>query len=374
LESAANEKRRRGLASSPPAGAQAANDEANRRIAIWLLICGAMIFAMVVIGGVTRLTQSGLSMVEWKPLLGILPPLGDDEWRALFGQYQRYPEYWVLNTGMTLDEFKAIFWFEYTHRLWGRLIGLVFLLPFLYFLSRGRIGKRLGLHLGIIFALGALQGLLGWYMVKSGLVKDPTVSQYRLAAHLAAAFAIYAYILWIALDLLKGRPARPGGSGNPSSTLGLRRLAIFVIALVSLTVISGAFVAGLDAGLSYNTFPLMGGQWVPDEFFLLDPPIANFFDNAATVQFDHRVLGILTLIAVIVLWLNSRRFELPARARLALDLTLAMAVVQPGLGIATLLLVVPVPLAAAHQAGALALFTLALFALHELFAAKLDAP
>jgi cytochrome c oxidase assembly protein subunit 15 len=357
------------LASSAPAGAQAANDGADRRIAIWLLICGAMIFAMVVIGGVTRLTQSGLSMVEWKPLLGILPPLGDGEWRALFGQYQRYPEYWVLNSDMTLDEFKAIFWFEYTHRLWGRLIGLVFLLPFLYFLSRGRIGKRLGLHLGIIFALGALQGGLGWYMVKSGLVEDPTVSQYRLAAHLAAAFAIYAYILWIALDLLKGRPVRLRVSGGP----GLKRLAVFVIALVSLTVISGAFVAGLDAGLSYNTFPLMGGQWVPDEMFLLDPPIANFFDNAATVQFDHRVLGILTLIAVFLLWLISRRFELPARARTALGLTLAMAVLQPALGIATLLLVVPVSLAAAHQAGALALFTLALVALHELFAAKLDA-
>ena len=359
------------MASSAPAGAQAAKDEADRRIAIWLFVCGAMIFAMVVIGGVTRLTQSGLSMVEWKPLLGIMPPLGDGEWQALFREYQRYPEYLVLNTGMTLDDFKGIFWFEYTHRLWGRLIGLVFLVPFLYFLSRGRIGKRLGLHLGIIFALGALQGLLGWYMVKSGLVKDPTVSQYRLAAHLGAAFAIYAYILWIALGLLAGR-AR--GVGVRGSNPGLRRLAIFVIALVSLTVMSGAFVAGIDAGLSYNTFPLMGGQWVPDEIFLLDPPIANFFENVATVQFDHRVLGILTLAAVILLWLISRRFELPARARLALGLTLAMAVLQPGLGIATLLLAVPISLAAAHQAGALALFTLALWAVHELSAPKPDAP
>ena len=195
------------MASSAPAGARAASDGADRRIAIWLFVCGAMIFAMVVIGGVTRLTQSGLSMVEWKPLLGIMPPLGDGEWQQLFRDYQRYPEYWVLNTGMTLDDFKLIFWFEYTHRLWGRLIGLVFLVPFLYFLVRGRIGKRLGLHLGIIFALGVLQGLLGWYMVKSGLVKDPTVSQYRLAAHLAAAFAIYAYILWIALGLLAGMVA-----------------------------------------------------------------------------------------------------------------------------------------------------------------------
>ena len=374
MESGANETRRRGLASSAPPGAQAANEEADRRIAMWLLVCGAMIFAMVVIGGVTRLTQSGLSMVEWKPLLGILPPLDDGEWRRLFGEYQRYPEYWVLNTGMTLDDFKRIFWFEYTHRLWGRLIGLVFLLPFLYLLSRGRIGKRLGLHLGIIFALGALQGGLGWYMVKSGLVKDPAVSQYRLAAHLGAAFAIYAYILWIALGLLAGRAARARGAGVRGSNPGLKRLAIFVVALVSLTVMSGAFVAGIDAGLGYNTFPLMGGQWVPDEIFLLDPPIANFFENAATVQFNHRVLGILTLAAVILLWLVSRRCELPGRARLALDLTLAMAVLQPGLGIATLLLAVPVALAAAHQAGALALFTLALVAVHELFAAKPDTP
>ncbi len=357
------------MTSSAPAGAQPANGGADRRIAIWLLVCGAMIFAMVVIGGVTRLTQSGLSMVEWKPLLGIMPPLSDGEWQELFGEYQRYPEYWVLNYGMTLDDFKLIFWFEYTHRLWGRLIGLVFLVPFLYFLARGRIAKRLGLHLGGIFALGALQGVLGWYMVKSGLVKDPAVSQYRLAAHLAAAFAIYAYILWIALGLLAGRPVRARGSG----VRGLKRLAIFVMALVSLTVISGAFVAGLDAGLSYNTFPLMGGQWVPDEILLLDPPMANFFENVATVQFDHRVLGILTLAAVILLWLISRRFELPARARLALGLTLAMAVLQPGLGIATLLLVVPVSLAAAHQAGALALFTLALVTVHELSAPPNDA-
>ncbi|MCH7711249.1 MAG: COX15/CtaA family protein [Proteobacteria bacterium] len=326
-----------------------------------------MIFAMVVIGGVTRLTQSGLSMVEWKPLLGIVPPLGDGEWRELFREYQRYPEYRALNSAMTLDDFKLIFWFEYTHRMWGRLIGLVFLVPFLTFLARGRIGGRLGLHLAVIFALGALQGLLGWYMVKSGLVKDPTVSQYRLAAHLAAAFAIYAYILWIALGLLAGRARRSG-------VRGLKRLAVFVIALVSLTVMSGAFVAGIDAGLGYNTFPLMGGQWVPDEIFLLDPPIANFFENAATVQFNHRVLGILTLAAIILLWLVSRRFELPGRARLALGLTLAMAVLQPALGIATLLLVVPVSLAAAHQAGALALFTLALWAVHELSAAKPGAP
>ncbi|MCH9050707.1 MAG: COX15/CtaA family protein [Proteobacteria bacterium] len=324
-----------------------------------------MIFAMVVIGGVTRLTQSGLSMVEWKPLLGIVPPLGDGEWRELFREYQRYPEYRVLNSAMTLDDFKLIFWFEYTHRLWGRLIGLVFLVPFLTFLARGRIGKRLGLHLAVIFALGALQGLLGWYMVKSGLIKDPTVSQYRLAAHLAAAFAIYAYILWIALGLLAGRAVRARRSG----VRGLKRLAVFVIALVSLTVMSGAFVAGIDAGLGYNTFPLMGGRWVPDEIFLLDPPMANFFENAATVQFNHRVLGILTLATIILLWLVSRRFELPARARLALGLTLAMAVLQLALGIATLLLVVPVSLAAAHQAGALALFTLTLVAVHELSAA-----
>ena len=362
------------MASSAPVGARATIGEADRRIAIWLFVCGAMIFAMVVIGGVTRLTQSGLSMVEWKPLLGIMPPFGDGEWRRLFGEYQRYPEYWVLNTGMTLDDFKTIFWFEYTHRLWGRLIGLVFLVPFLTFLARGRIGKRLGLHLGIIFALGALQGGLGWYMVKSGLIEDPTVSQYRLAAHLAAAFAIYAYILWIALGLLKGRGDRARGAGVPGLNPGLKRLAIFVIALVSLTVMSGALVAGIDAGLSYNTFPLMGGQWVPDEIFLLDPPIANFFENVATVQFDHRVLGILTLAAVILLWLTSRGADLTPRARLALDLTLAMAVLQPGLGIATLLLAVPVALAAAHQAGALALFTLVLVAVHELFAPKLDAP
>ncbi len=340
----------------------ASRPDARRAIAVWLLVCCAMIFAMVVIGGLTRLTHSGLSMVEWRPLTGLLPPLSAAEWEQAFAGYRQYPEYRALNDGMTLAEFKAIFWLEYVHRLWGRAIGVVFLAPFLYFLVRGRISRALVPRLVAMFVLGGLQGLLGWYMVKSGLVDRPDVSHYRLAAHLGAAFLIYGYVFWVALGLLFRERAAEG----EARLRGLRRFALAVAALVVVTVLSGALVAGLDAGFSYNTFPLMDGRLVPDGMLAMQPVAANFLDNVITVQFDHRVLAVTTAIMSVIAWAWARRARLPARAALAFRALLAATWLQMALGIATLLSVVALPLAAAHQAGALVLFTAVLWVLHEL--------
>ena len=334
----------------------------NRAIAIWLLVCCAMIFAMVVLGGVTRLTGSGLSMVRWEPVTGIFPPMTQAEWQQEFAHYQASPEYQKINVGMDLAGFKQIYWFEFAHRLLGRAIGVIFLLPFLYFLLRRKIEKPFIPRLGFMFVLGGLQGLLGWYMVKSGLVDNPHVSQYRLTAHLAAAIVIYAYMFWVALDLLAARQ-RSGPGGRHAS---LRPYALMTAGLIFLTILSGGFVAGTKAGFAYNTFPLMDGRWIPDGLFALSPLYRNLFENIATVQFDHRLLATVTLIAVMAFWWTATRVPMARRARLAVHLLLAMVLIQVTLGISTLLLHVPVSLAAAHQAGALALFTLLLFASHAL--------
>ncbi len=331
----------------------------SRAIAIWLLACCAMIFVMVVLGGVTRLTHSGLSMVEWRPLLSWLPPLSDAAWEQAFSKYRAFPEYQKLTYGMTLADFKSIYWLEYAHRLWGRSIGIVFLAPFLYFLAAGRISKRLRPHLAAMFVLGGVQGVLGWYMVKSGLIDRPDVSQYRLTAHLGAAFFIYGYIFWVALGVL----SLPAASQGPAA---LRRSSKLLAGLVFVTVLSGGVVAGLDAGFTHNTFPLMGGRLVPEGLFAETPSYLNFFENVATVQFVHRVLAILTLLCVLLFWLAARKVGLPRDARLPVDALLGLAALQVALGISTLLLVVPVPLAAAHQAGALLLFTAAVWAAHAL--------
>jgi cytochrome c oxidase assembly protein subunit 15 len=334
-----------------------------KAISLWLFVCCALIFAMVVLGGVTRLTGSGLSMVEWDPIFGVIPPRSDAEWQQVFAGYQQSPEYQKVNVGMSLEEFKTIYCFEYAHRLLGRSIGLAFLVPFLYFWLRRRIPPGLTSKLLAIFILGGLQGLLGWYMVKSGLVDDPRVSPYRLAAHLLLAFIIYGYILWVALDLLS-----PSAGNRPEPAPGdpLRWLALGVLLWLGATVAYGAFVAGLDAGLAYNTFPLMGDRLVPAGMFALEPTYRNWFENVATVQFVHRWLATSLLALIVILWLLARAKPLSPRARTALHLLVALAFVQVGLGISTLLLHVPIPLASAHQAGALALFSVMLFFTHEL--------
>jgi len=344
------------------AAPSAADPRAARAVAAWLLACAALVFTMVVVGGVTRLTHSGLSIVEWQPIVGTLPPLNDVQWQETFAKYQQTPEYKLVNQGMTLDAFKGIFWWEYVHRLLGRLIGLVFLLPLLWFAFTRRIDRPLALRLAGIFVLGGLQGAMGWYMVKSGLVDDPRVSQFRLTAHLSLAFLIFAAMLWTALGLLF--PRRSIAASDDATPL--RRLGWWITGIVAYMVVTGGFVAGIRAGKAYNTFPLMNGHVVPPEIFMLDPWWKNFFYNMATVQFDHR-LGAWALACLVPwLWLRARRVALPARTRVSISILLAMLAVQVALGIATLLLVVPVPLGAAHQGGAVLLLGAALAANHAL--------
>ncbi len=336
---------------APSLASEAAESESRRAVAVWLLLVAALVFAMVVLGGVTRLTHSGLSMTEWRPLTGWLPPSGAAAWEAEFENYKRTPEYRKINLGMSLAEFKAIFWFEYAHRLLGRLIGAAFAMPFLYFVARRRLRGRMVAKLVAIFLIGGLQGLLGWYMVKSGLIERPDVSPYRLTAHLGLAVVVFGLILWTALDLL----APPAGA--PS---GLRRGALALSALVFVAILSGGFVAGLDAGFVYNTFPLMNGSWVAPEAFSGRPLVRDLFENPVTAQFDHRVMALATSVAVLGFWVVARRAALPGRARLAVHALLAALAAQVALGVMTLVQVVPVALAALHQAGALVLLGAAL--------------
>jgi len=334
----------------------------QKPIAIWLLACCFLVFAMVVVGGVTRLTESGLSIVEWQPIVGTMPPLGQKDWDELFEKYHQTPQYKKVNLGMSLDEFKGIFWWEYFHRLLGRVIGLAFFIPFLYFVVKRAIDRPLGLKLTGIFLLGGLQGAMGWYMVKSGLVDNPHVSQYRLTAHLGLAFLIYATMFWVALELLS--PTVPW-HGN-IRLRALRRFSVAITSLIFIMILSGGFVAGIRAGFAYNTFPLMNGHFIPPEIFMLEPWYRNFFDNMATVQFDHRMIAWTLAILIPVFWYRSRSLPLSGSARFACSLLLIMLAIQIGLGISTLLLVVPLPLAAAHQAGAVLLFTAALWVNHQL--------
>ena len=330
----------------------------NRTVAIWLLILCALIYAMIVLGGVTRLSGSGLSMVDWRPIMGWLPPLSAEEWQRTFEMYQQSPEFQKVNSHMTVHDFKGIFWLEYLHRLLGRIIGMAFLVPFLYFVWRGYVRKGEWPKYTLMFLLGGLQGVLGWYMVKSGLVDNPRVSQYRLTAHLVAALAIYAYILWVALSLLVRH--------EETSTHPWFTRTLLLAGLILLTVVSGGFVAGLDAGLIYNTFPKMGNYWIPPDFAHLSPFWLNFFENMGAVQFNHRVLAITTFAVIVIYWWFARKAELPARLRRGVNALLHTAVLQVALGISTLLLVVPLVLAAAHQAVAVLLFTVALYLCHGL--------
>ena len=336
----------------------------QKPIAIWLLVCCALVFAMVVVGGVTRLTHSGLSIVEWQPIVGTIPPLSQSDWDELFEKYHQTPQYQKVNVGMSLEEFKGIFWWEYFHRLLGRVIGLAFFFPFLYFIARKAIDRPLGLKLAGIFLLGGLQGGMGWYMVKSGLVDNPHVSQYRLTAHLGLAFVIYAAMFWVALGLFY--PA--GATGRPFKQQVARFAPVFDRADHAdiRHGLIGRFCGGYPGGLAYNTFPLMNGHIIPPEIFMLEPWYRNFFDNMATVQFDHRLIAWILAILIPIFWFKSRNLPLSGSARLACTLLLVMLAVQISLGISTLLLVVPLPLAAAHQAGAVLLFTAALWVNHQL--------
>jgi cytochrome c oxidase assembly protein subunit 15 len=341
----------------------------QRIIALWLLLCAAMIFVMVAIGGITRLTESGLSITEWQPVSGLLPPLNAAQWQHAFDAYRAIPQYQAIHAGMSLAQFQGIYFWEYLHRLWGRLIGVVFLLPFLYFLARGMISRRLAPKLALLFVLGGLQGALGWWMVASGLEARIEVSQYRLAAHLGAAIVIYGAIIWVALDLLHPVKIK---KRLPS----LRCAATAVLVLTFVTLIAGAFVAGLRAGLIDNTFPLMDGHVVPPAWDNLSPWWRNAFENPETAQFDHRVLATLTWLAALALFVASLRHK-TSLSRFAMGTihgVFGLVTLQALLGIAALLLVVPLPLALAHQLGATLVLTAALLACHALGNARETVP
>jgi cytochrome c oxidase assembly protein subunit 15 len=325
----------------------------------WLLAVAALVFLMVSVGGATRLTGSGLSITEWQPIVGTVPPLSQADWLEAFAKYQQIPQYHHVNRGMSLDAFKTIFWWEWTHRFLGRLIGATFLLPFLYFLAAGQMPRALLGRLSGIFVLGALQGFIGWYMVRSGLADRIDVSQYRLALHLGLAILIFGALIWVALsvDVQQRRPA----TARPAQVGG----AATIVLLVFVQILLGAFVAGLKAGASYNTWPLMDGQLVPNGLGAVEPWYLNLFENALTVQFNHRLAAYALVLATIWhVW--TLRGTRDPRIRFTAAALAAGALTQIALGIATLLAQVPLALGLAHQAGAAAVFGLAVWHLYAI--------
>jgi heme a synthase len=325
----------------------------DRAIAVWLIACAVLAGAVLVVGGITRLTHSGLSIAAWQPLSGIVPPLTHEAWENVFAQYRATPEYRLVNIGMDLDAFERIYWWEYLHRLLARLAGLLFLVPLLRFAWTRRIRGRIARRLGAIFALGALQGLLGWLMVASGLVDEPRVSPLRLAAHLGLALVLIGALLWTAWTLAASKVTQRASALRawPAVAVG----AVFAMAL------TGALVAGTKAGLVYNTFPLMNGAVLPPDLLLLQPWYDNLVRNPATVQFVHRAMACVVIAAVAAAWWRSVRSGATPRTRAAAHAMALALALQLGLGIATLLSGVALPLAAAHQAAALLLFTASLW-------------
>lgn len=329
----------------PPNDTARDNGQDNGRIILsrWLMLCCFMVFAMAMIGAVTRLTESGLSITEWKPVAGTLPPMNEPAWQREFDLYKQSPEYAAKHFWMEIGDFKKIYFWEWLHRLWGRLIGIVFAVPFLYFAVRRQIPKGYGWKLTGLLALGGLQGFVGWFMVQSGLIDRPSVSHFRLAIHLSLALVLFAVMLWLALDL-RGGPRRKPPIPVASAGWG-------VTALLATTIIWGAFVAGLDAGMIYNTFPHMGAGLVPPDF-------GNVHSSAAGVQFTHRWLAVTTMLCILgYAWM--------IRALRIAPFLAAMVVVQVGLGIATLLTQVNLGIATLHQAGAITLLGLVMTAQHN---------
>jgi len=334
----------------------------DRAVGIWLLVCAAMVFVMVLLGGITRLSGSGLSIMEWKPLMGALPPMSTAEWERVFALYREIEQYKNINAGMTLPEFQGIFWWEYSHRLWGRLIGIVFFLPFLWFLVLGYLRKAWAPKLTVIFLLGALQGGVGWYMVASGFEDRDAVSQYRLVLHLGMALLIYALILWSAFDLLQPRTI----DGSRAKVGGLRRHTILLLALIAVELALGGLVAGLHGGLIYNDFPLMNGDWVAPEVFARAPWWVNPTEDPVTAQFLHRIGAALVTVTLLSLVWRAWFSDLPSPVQARMGLLLTALALQVTLGITTLILIVPLPLAVAHQGGAVVLLSATLYALHGL--------
>lgn len=332
-------------------------NQQNKSVIIWLLTGCLLIFLMVVIGGITRLTHSGLSMVDWNPIMGFIPPLNEADWNVAFEKYKLYPEYQLVNSHFTLEEFKSIFFWEYLHRVIGRVIGLVFIIPFIYFSIRKRLSKKVIFQSLILLAMGGLQGFIGWWMVKSGLVKDPDVSHYRLATHLITAFLTFAYTFWVALGLIY----------EDKKTLDFKTLRVilyFIFGVTVMQIIYGAFVAGLNAGFVMNTFPKMGDQWINDSVTALTPFWKNFVEGIGGVQFVHRYLAYVVVSLILYFAIACRKYELTIRQKIATKTMLYAVGVQFLLGIFTLLYAVPVWLGVMHQVGAFLLLASVVYALH----------
>jgi cytochrome c oxidase assembly protein subunit 15 len=333
----------------------AVQQQHNRQVAYWLITCAAVIFGMILLGGVTRLTDSGLSMVDWKPIKGIIPPITQADWQAMFLKYQQYPEYQKTNFAMTLAEFKPIFMYEYLHRMLGRFIGLLFAVPFLFFYLKKRIAPGLTPRLLVLLVLGGSQGLLGWYMVKSGLVDNPHVSQYRLTAHLGMAVFIYGFIFWTILDLLAPEYKQPAQ---------LKRFSYSLSGLIFLMILSGGLVAGTRAGIPYPTWPLMGDSFIPSGLYSTQPFWLSAFEDMLTIQFNHRMFAYLIVILVCSFSYKALRSKLQGPLKMAIYCFLGLLVLQVVLGISTLIFYIPVPVAAAHQVCAVALLSVSLFVSH----------
>ncbi|PJK31048.1 COX15/CtaA family protein [Minwuia thermotolerans] len=336
-------------------GAGVRADRDQRAVVLWLYAVAALVFVMIVVGGITRLTESGLSMVEWRPVTGWLPPLSEAAWQAEFEKYKAFPEYQKVNAGMSLADFKTIYAWEFAHRLLGRIIGLAFFAPLVFFLATGRIRRSQAPWFIFLLLAGGSQGALGWYMVQSGLIDNPDVSQYRLAAHLFLAFAIYALLIWTAWAL-RGRGAAP-----PAVTAGFRTAATVFGVLAAVQIVIGAFVAGTNAGFAYSTWPTMDGDLIPPYMFDTSPWWLAAFEDVTTIQFLHRTVGYLIAAAAVWLFFAGRRIGRPARS--AATAALHLVLIQIVLGIATLLMVVPVWLGALHQAMAVLVWTAAVYAL-----------
>ncbi|MDG7052705.1 MAG: COX15/CtaA family protein [Wolbachia endosymbiont of Alcedoecus sp.] len=316
----------------------------SKSVVIWLFLCSVMIILMVGIGGFTRLSKAGLSITEWKPITGALPPLSEQDWLQEKSKYETTPEYKTFNYGMSMEEFRTIYLIEYIHRLVARLTGLVFVLPFVYFMLRRKISKKAVIRLSMVLLFGALQALAGWYMVKSGLIAEPHVSHYRLALHLLLALAIFALLLYQFFDYqIRPKQTKLKISGNTIHYTGT------ILALIVIQITVGAFVAGLNAGLIYNTFPLMDGYIIPEDLFFLQPTLLNIFEHRATVQFIHRALALLILVLTVILTIKNAGVK-PAYVMLFSVLT------QVILGVITLLLHIPIAIAIAHQVFSFILF------------------
>ncbi len=331
----------------------------NKSIIFWLLSGCFLIFTMVVIGGITRLTHSGLSMVNWNLITGTILPLNEVQWQETFELYKTSPEYLKINSHFTLDEFKSIFFWEYLHRLIGRVLGLVFIIPFIYFLIKKKLTQKLKIQSTLLLLMGAMQGAIGWWMVKSGLVYRPDVSHYRLAIHLITAFLTCAYIVWVALPLIF--------SNNNAGNSKLFRLNIGLFILIVIQIIYGAFVAGLDAGVGFNTWPKMGDKWIADAIFSLKPFWKNFTEGRFGIQFIHRTLGIIIVAYTLSVWRVGKNFILTKMQKRALTLSFLIVLLQVVLGVFTLILVVPISLALMHQVTA---FFLLLSVVYSLFVFK----